>query len=149
MVHFHPYLGKISNLTNIFQMAWNHQPVECLGVFKITWTSPKHRWLWCLDTRSPSPSRGALGEVVGGPKGMSFSWIRYFLWIVYNVIVKYQIIIYEGLKGMTFWGRLFWTIIKTPGIFPPMSVFEARGVWCFHRRGQDSYGVWLFTFHPR
>ena len=23
---FHHYLGKISNLTNIFQMAWNHQP---------------------------------------------------------------------------------------------------------------------------
>ena len=23
---FHPYLGKISNLTNIFQMGWNHQP---------------------------------------------------------------------------------------------------------------------------
>ena len=25
--NFHPYLGKISNLTNIFQMGWNHQPV--------------------------------------------------------------------------------------------------------------------------
>ena len=23
--HFHPYLGKWSNLTNIFQMGWNHQ----------------------------------------------------------------------------------------------------------------------------
>ena len=29
--YFHPYLGKISNLTNIFQMGWNHQPVsECI-----------------------------------------------------------------------------------------------------------------------
>ena len=27
---FHPYLGKISNLTNIFQMGWNHQPDEWL-----------------------------------------------------------------------------------------------------------------------
>ena len=26
-VYFHPYLGKWSNLTNIFQMGWNHQPV--------------------------------------------------------------------------------------------------------------------------
>ena len=26
-VYFHPYLGKTSNLTNIFQMGWNHQPV--------------------------------------------------------------------------------------------------------------------------
>ena len=25
--YFHPYLGKISILTNIFQMGWNHQPV--------------------------------------------------------------------------------------------------------------------------
>ena len=23
--HFHPYLGKISNLTNMFQLGWNHQ----------------------------------------------------------------------------------------------------------------------------
>ena len=23
--YFHPYLGKISNLTNIFQGGWNHQ----------------------------------------------------------------------------------------------------------------------------
>ena len=25
--YFHPYLGKIPNLTNIFQMGCNHQPV--------------------------------------------------------------------------------------------------------------------------
>ena len=25
--YFHPYLGKIYNLTNIFEMGWNHQPV--------------------------------------------------------------------------------------------------------------------------
>ena len=25
--YFHPYLGKIPNLTNIFQRGWNHQPV--------------------------------------------------------------------------------------------------------------------------
>ena len=23
--YFHPYLGKIHNLTNIIQMGWNHQ----------------------------------------------------------------------------------------------------------------------------
>ena len=26
MCSFHPYLGKWSNLTDIFQMGWNHQP---------------------------------------------------------------------------------------------------------------------------
>ena len=24
--YFHPYLGKMSNLTNMFEMDWNHQP---------------------------------------------------------------------------------------------------------------------------
>ena len=28
MFYFHPYLGKWSNLSNIFQMGWNHQPVK-------------------------------------------------------------------------------------------------------------------------
>ena len=27
ILYFHPYLGKIPNLTNIFQMDWNHQLV--------------------------------------------------------------------------------------------------------------------------
>jgi len=27
----HPYLGKIPNLTNIFQRGWNHQLAGCLG----------------------------------------------------------------------------------------------------------------------
>ena len=29
--YFHPYLGKISNLTNICQRGWNHQPVLYFG----------------------------------------------------------------------------------------------------------------------
>ena len=29
---FTPYLGKISNLTNIFQMGWNHQPEYIFGM---------------------------------------------------------------------------------------------------------------------
>ena len=31
--YVHPYLGKISNLTNIFQMGWNHQLVHLFHVF--------------------------------------------------------------------------------------------------------------------
>ena len=34
IIYFHPYLGKWSNLANIFQMGWNHQLViysACLG----------------------------------------------------------------------------------------------------------------------
>ena len=29
--YFQPYLGKISKLTNIFQIGWNHQPDICLA----------------------------------------------------------------------------------------------------------------------
>ena len=32
-IDFHPYLGKWSNLTNIFQMGWNHQ-LEMYGNFE-------------------------------------------------------------------------------------------------------------------
>ena len=31
--YFHPYLGKIPILTDIFQRGWNHQPeITCYGV---------------------------------------------------------------------------------------------------------------------
>ena len=36
-VNFHPYLGKWSNWTNIFQMGWNHQLGQGLSLFV----------LWC------------------------------------------------------------------------------------------------------
>ena len=30
--YFYPYLGKISKLTNMFQMGWNHQPVIIINI---------------------------------------------------------------------------------------------------------------------
>ena len=35
-VYFHPYLGKISNLTHIFQWGWNHQ-LACIMISIITY----------------------------------------------------------------------------------------------------------------
>ena len=32
MFYFHPYLGKIPILTNIFQMGWNHQLDKIHGI---------------------------------------------------------------------------------------------------------------------
>ena len=40
--YFHPYLGKIPILTNIFQMGWNHQPALFFLWFTV---SPFPRWL--------------------------------------------------------------------------------------------------------
>ena len=56
--YVHPYLGKIPILTNIFQMGWNHQPVNvtmiwfrnCLKHFSNNLVHPnpakKHSSLW-------------------------------------------------------------------------------------------------------
>ena len=43
MFYFHPYLGKWSNLTNIFQMGWNHQ----LDDFHVTHEN-RFEWILCL-----------------------------------------------------------------------------------------------------
>ena len=37
IVYFHPYLGKVSNLTNIFQMGWNHQLAQRCFRFLTPW----------------------------------------------------------------------------------------------------------------
>ena len=42
--YFHPYLGKISNLTNIFQMGWNHQLVLNCSPKKLTWHLTMDPW---------------------------------------------------------------------------------------------------------
>ena len=36
MFYFHPYLGKIPILTNIFQMGWTHQPENHWKPLEIT-----------------------------------------------------------------------------------------------------------------
>ena len=41
--YFHPYLGKISNLTNMFQIGWNHQLV--LFMFLVGPSTIEHRFL--------------------------------------------------------------------------------------------------------
>ena len=46
--YFHPYLGKIPILTNIFQRGWNHQPVLVFLVSEFDFKSIKdiHNWRW-------------------------------------------------------------------------------------------------------
>ena len=51
MFYFHPYLGKISILTNIFQMGWNHQPVILMWVVYIFWSGSSMGW-WNLKVSS-------------------------------------------------------------------------------------------------
>ena len=51
-IFFHPYLGKISNLTNIFQMGWNHQPVYLHLQRTPKKPSPTSNF-WCEFPRNP------------------------------------------------------------------------------------------------
>ena len=45
MFYFHPYLGKIPILTNIFQGGWNHQLEYIKGVVSTSLeTGLKRRW---------------------------------------------------------------------------------------------------------
>ena len=57
---FHPYLRKRSNLTNIFQMGWNHQQVYILG--GIVECERYHQNWWCLRSwiMMPQPIDGYL-----------------------------------------------------------------------------------------
>ena len=62
--YFHPYLGKWSNLTNIFQMAWNRQPVSFLVR---CWISAS-RWPQVVNRHPISPlpeGHHRLGLVAG------------------------------------------------------------------------------------
>ena len=47
--YFHLYLGKISNLTNIFQMGWNHQ----LGNVVMVMMSQHPGYLFFFETAAP------------------------------------------------------------------------------------------------
>ena len=53
--NLHPDLGKSSNLTNIFQMGWNHQPVvndDHLARGDVTkWRTPNKNWGQLSDCR--------------------------------------------------------------------------------------------------
>ncbi len=54
MFYFHPYLGKIPILTNIFQMGWNHQLVKDLFLW------------WCLCACSKIVNHHLGWVVLGG-----------------------------------------------------------------------------------
>ena len=52
--NFHPYLGKIPNLTNIFQKGWNHQPDKIcyLWVKEPADHSRKRTWFFVFEKKT-------------------------------------------------------------------------------------------------
>ena len=45
---FQPYLGKWSNLTNMFQLGWNHQPVTIFQLLVVESSTPSRIWQFQL-----------------------------------------------------------------------------------------------------
>ncbi len=115
-VYFHPYLGKISNLINIFQMGWNHQPVICYqahqheSLLELTslshWGHPLHSlrrdgqavWSVCLQSKGHWNS-GFIGFIMHVEK--SFGGV--------HVILKHIQILRQVLWPATFSKRNIWT----------------------------------------
>ena len=82
--HFHPYLGKWSNLTNIFQMGWNHQLENVIIIevsdtvylfFSGLETRLSNPWLAMVRPRLKHPPVWSIP-----PERLPFSWIFGQLW---------------------------------------------------------------------
>ncbi len=78
--YFHPYLGKWSNLTNIFQMGWNHQ-LEMLFVIVSwatfdrvldihVWEKVNPSWLNPMDALNPQEREALIGDSSLVSKGL-------------------------------------------------------------------------------
>ncbi len=100
--YFHPYLGKWSNLTNIFQMGWNHQLVHCLGW---QYNEPMEWWCW-------------------GKSCCIFSPLKMEVWIWHkNLIVwKFSICVKNGMSPI-------WASFHCLGNFPLNHGRRGRYLW--------------------
>ena len=70
--YFHPYLGKWSNLTNIFQMGWNHQSVISFAFFLNA------------EFRGGSKRKGVDCRILKVVFGKQLSNLRIFAWVSYG-----------------------------------------------------------------
>ena len=81
--YFHPYLGKWSNLTNMFQMGWNHQPdfMWCL----LSFVSFGHFFKTIHETWQV---RGLLQHVADQPQILCFgaTWPKKAPWFVWCLV---------------------------------------------------------------
>ena len=112
--YFHPYLGKIPNLTNIFQRGWNHQlagssfPSNHLGKILCFFRPPKKRF--SFNVPIGTDLLGSWKSVHCGITGLAFlpknqHWTKegtwasfdrrlvvfsiFFLWTVFNLLLKW------------------------------------------------------------
>ena len=87
--YVHPYLGKWSQLTHIFQMGWNHQLDLIYPPWNWQWV---YTWKWMVGIRS-FPFRMASWQVrtVSFREGNCFCVLIWFLWYGTLWIIDYQV----------------------------------------------------------
>ncbi len=99
--YFHPYLGKIPNLTNILQMGWNHRLEQSLQHFSAsnTWLNAKElgpylismslqsmlyplaiAYAW-FSWNDPTPWLDSKGVVTQGMLPSEVEWLDSFGWL--------------------------------------------------------------------
>ena len=97
--YFHPYLGKWSNLTNIFQLGWNHQlekddfPASYVGFSQRVFPShqlesiPPGQWSLCI------PSLCWKSKELSKCK-KTFGWVAFFKLYNFQVVECHLLYIY-------------------------------------------------------
>ena len=74
--YFHPYLGKWSNLTNIFQRGWNHQLENHRNFYQKIWVDqPK-----VGDSEIPTPKRITTEREEMSSKSRMLGDLTFFWW---------------------------------------------------------------------
>ena len=81
IVYFYPYLGKWSNLTNVFQVGWSHQfviyfvTILCNKVLKITTTTTRFAQVFFKRLRSLDPTFPVTFERCESCEFLGWNWI--------------------------------------------------------------------------
>ena len=90
--NFHPYLGKISNLTNIFQMGWNHQLEILCNLHppsSVGWNSfpPSKTGELLFPIREDHPSKRCCLACLVFQLEENFAWIIIWTWKTWCTII--------------------------------------------------------------
>ena len=84
--YFHPYLGRWSNSTNIFQMGWNHQPKNYPFLFgPVVFFSSNRCQVWYSPSQT---TRWGGGEVFFVFENSVFFWKACFIVVISCYMLK-------------------------------------------------------------
>ena len=123
---FHPYLGKISILTNIFQMGWNHQLTTGVFFNGNRTTTVSHHWPTPNFRDDPSPKlRMEAWRSKYHPHTIHGTGIFTYIWLIFMVNVgKY-----------TYHTWILWDLntFRFEGYYTPLAHHPTFGDWILRK----------------